>query len=158
MARRITLAAFAVALAFSSAAVAQPFAGRGPGMMMMDPGIGRGFERMCTIGLQTLLPWPADRVAAELNFTDAQRAAYETYAAASASAVETLRGACPATAPATLPLRMEAMETRMGAMLMAITTIRPTLDAFYATLSDAQKARIDSRSDRWRFWHMRQAW
>lgn len=152
--RRIALAALTIALTFSTAALAQPFMGHGPGMMMMDP----GFGRMCAFGAQNLLPWPGDRVAAELRLTDAQRAAYDAYAAASAKAVDTLRESCPATAPQTLPARLEIMETRMAAMMTAITTIRPALDAFYATLTDAQKARIDSRSDRWRFWHMRRAW
>jgi hypothetical protein len=34
-------------------------------------------------------------------------------------------------------------------------TVRPALKALYATLSDAQKARLDSNSHRGRFWHWR---
>ena len=48
--------------------------------------------------------------------------------------------------------RMEAMEKRLDAMLQAVKAVRPALDAFYATLSDQQKADLDagSRFGRWR--------
>ena len=45
------------------------------------------------------------------------------------------------------------MEKRMDAMLQAIRTVRPALEALYATLSDEQKARLDANSHRGRFWH-----
>jgi hypothetical protein len=40
-------------------------------------------------------------------------------------------------------------------MLTAIKTVRPAFDAFYATLDDAQKARVDARGPRrwgWGSW------
>ena len=43
----------------------------------------------------------------------------------------------------------------MDAMLQAVRTVRPALEALYATLSDEQKARLDSNSHRGRFWHWR---
>jgi len=50
---------------------------------------------------------------------------------------------------------MEAMEKRMDTMLQAIKTMRPALDAFYAVLSDEQKARFNSNAGRGRHgrWH-----
>ena len=36
------------------------------------------------------------------------------------------------------------MEKRAEAMLAAIKIVRPALEAFYATLTDQQKARLDS--------------
>jgi len=48
--------------------------------------------------------------------------------------------------------RMDAMEKRMDTMLQAIKTMRPALDAFYAVLSDEQKARFNSNAGRGRFW------
>ena len=48
------------------------------------------------------------------------------------------------------------MEKRLDAMLQAVKTIRPALDAFYATLSDDQKARLDTPLGRIRFW--RELW
>jgi hypothetical protein len=47
------------------------------------------------------------------------------------------------------------MEQRMEAMLQAIRTVRPAFDAFYATLTDAQKTRLDRLGPRrwqWRWW------
>jgi len=35
---------------------------------------------------------------------------------------------------------MEATEKRLEAMLQGVKTVRPALDAFYATLSDEQKS------------------
>jgi hypothetical protein len=44
------------------------------------------------------------------------------------------------------------MEKRMDAMLQSVKTIRLPLEAFYATISDEQKARLDSPPRRGRFW------
>jgi hypothetical protein len=48
--------------------------------------------------------------------------------------------------------RTEAMEKRMDTMLQAVRTMRPAPEAFYASLSDEQKARLDLNSlrGRWR--------
>jgi hypothetical protein len=50
------------------------------------------------------------------------------------------------------------MEKRMDTMLQAIRTMRPALEAFYATLSDEQKARLDSNYGHGRFWRWRDRW
>src|SRR5438309_10678126 len=57
---------------------------------------------------------------------------------------EIMRDACQADVPATIVGRSEAMEKRIDTMLQAIRAVRPALEAFYATLSDEQKARLDS--------------
>lgn len=48
------------------------------------------------------------------------------------------------------------MEKRLDAMLQAANTIRPALEAFYATLSDEQKARVDAAPSWMRYW--RELW
>jgi LTXXQ motif family protein len=50
---------------------------------------------------------------------------------------------------------MAFMERRMEAMLAAIKIVRPTFEAFYATMSDEQKARLDSVGPRRWGWHWR---
>jgi hypothetical protein len=50
------------------------------------------------------------------------------------------------------------METRLDAMSAAVKTIRPALEGFYATLSDEQKAKLDSSGSRGRFWRWREHW
>ena len=156
---------FAVLLlaAGGGAASAQPFTGP---PMMMDPGfwpgygpeIGPGFSRMCRSGPRAFAVPSASRVVQDLRLDATQRAAYEAYAASAAKAAETMRAACPASPPRSVPARMEAMETRAGAMITAIAMVRPALDTFYAGLTEAQKARFDAGSGRRRFWHMREAW
>ncbi|WP_168209942.1 Spy/CpxP family protein refolding chaperone [Tardiphaga sp. vice154] len=145
------------------AASAQPF--NGPPMMMdrgFWPGHGPenapGFGRMCRSGSRAFTVASASRVAQDLRLDDTQRAAYEAYAASAAKAAETMRAACPSSPSRSVPARMEAMESRAGAMITAIAMVRPSLDTFYAGLTEAQKARFDSGSGRRHFWHMREAW
>lgn len=60
---------------------------------------------------------------------------------------------CPPELPVSAAARLEAVETRLDAMLTAVKLVRPAFDAFYATLDEEQKARIDSGgSSRWG-WH-----
>jgi hypothetical protein len=53
---------------------------------------------------------------------------------------------------------MEAMEKRLDAMLQAEKSMRPAFEAFYATLSDEQKANLNTGSGRNRFWRWRDRW
>lgn len=98
--------------------------------------------------------------------TEAQRAAFEEFKAASTKAAETMRAACPTEIFLTPPGRLEVHEKLTEARLAAIRIVRPALQAFYATLNDEQKARFNfiSRAgahrfaSQWRrgggqFWH-----
>ena len=62
---------------------------------------------------------------------------------ATAKAVATLQAACPNETPLTPPGRLEAMQNRLQAMIDAAKTVKPALDAFYASLSNEQKARFN---------------
>ena len=46
--------------------------------------------------------------------------------------------------PTTPLARLDAVETRLKAMLSAMRTVRPKLQQFYASLGDEQKARFDT--------------
>jgi hypothetical protein len=85
--------------------------------------------------------------------TDTQRAALADLRAASTRAAEALASACPRDIPRTSAQRMAFMERRMEAMLAAIKIVRPTFEAFYATMTDEQKARLDSVGPRRWGWH-----
>jgi hypothetical protein len=50
------------------------------------------------------------------------------------------------------------MEKRMEAALQAIKTVRPALEAFYATLDADQKARLDRDTGPRRYWRWRDRW
>ena len=54
-----------------------------------------------------------------------------------------MQRACPDETPLTPPGRLEAMQTRLKAMIEAANTVKPALDGFYASLSNEQKARFN---------------
>lgn len=169
MATRFRIALIAVVAlagaAILAAATAQPY-GSGPGMMGpgMMSGQGmmgswmmgrRGFAGMCNPGATSFAEWRTDRIAELVKPTDAQRAKFDDFKAASIKSAEIMRDACQTDVPATIVGRTEAMEKRMETMLQAVRTMRPALEAFYATLSDEQKARLDSNVGRGRSWRWR---
>jgi Spy/CpxP family protein refolding chaperone len=125
----------------------------GPGMI--GPGMtGRGgFRRICHAGSSG---WRTDRLEQSLELTDAQRAKFDEFKAASEKATEAARAACPSQTASTTIGHVLALEKRLDAMALAVRTIRPSLEAFYATLSDEQKAKLDTSTARrpqsWR-WH-----
>jgi LTXXQ motif family protein len=160
-----------VVVALWTTTAAQPYGPgsvfMGPGMMgpgMMGPRTGgwmmgrRGFGGMCSPAAAGFAEWRADRLAELIELTEAQRAKFDDFRAASVKSADAMRAACSADIPATIIGRAEAMEKRMDVMLQAVRETRPALEAFYATLTDGQKAQLDSGYDRGRFWHWRERW
>jgi hypothetical protein len=136
----------------------------GPGMMSGPGRMGhwmmgrRGFGAMCHPGASGFAEWRADRIAELVKLTDAQRSKFDEFKAASIKSAEVMRSACQADVPETIVGRTEAMEKRMDTMLQAIRTMRPALEAFYATLSDEQRVRLNSNYGRGRFGRWRDRW
>ena len=126
--------------------------GWGPGMMM-GPGMmgGRGFVgggMMCDPRAAGLAGWRLRQVERAVNLSDAQRKSLDELQAASAKAAEAIAAACPTEIPLTSTGRLAFMEKRVEAMLQAIKTVRPAFDAFYGSLDDEQKARLDRSGPR----------
>ena len=122
---------------------AQPF-GRGPGFMMGPGMMDRGaFGRMCGPAANGFAEWQLGNLEQSIKFTDPQRAKFEELKTASSKATEIMRKACPADLPRTVVARMEVMEKRAEATLQAIKTMRPAMEAFYGTLTDEQRTRLD---------------
>ncbi len=156
------LAVFALAtLSLATVAEAQPYgSGRGGPGYMMGPGMmdRQLFGRMCNPRMAGFAEWRLDRMEQVIKPSEAQRAKFDEFKAASQKAAETMRTACAADVPTTMVGRMEAMEKRLEAMLGAVKTVRPAFEAFYATLSDEQKASLNvSSGPRW-FWRWRGHW
>ncbi len=156
------LVVFALAiLSFTTVAEAQPYGPgrRGPGYMM-GPGMmdRQLFERMCSPRMVGFAEWRLDRLEQVIKPTEAQRAKFDEFKTASNKAAETMRAACATDVPTTMVGRMEAMEKRLDAMLQAVKTVRPALEAFYATLSDEQKADLNIRPGPRRFWRWLDRW
>ena len=167
-ARSSTVVAALAAAAFAvGSADAQPGPrggpdnGRGWGpSMMMGPGMmgGRGFGAMCNPRAAGMAEWRIERIEAAVKPTDAQREALDTLRAASTKAAETISAACTREAPAKAPERLALMEQRLDAMHLAIKTVRPAFDAFYASLGEEQKVKLDAAGPRrwgWANWHWR---
>jgi hypothetical protein len=133
--------------------------GWGPGMMMAPGMMGwgglGGMGARCGPRGAGLAEWRMQRIERLIKPTEAQRAVLNELRNASTKADETIAAACPREFPAGASARLELMEKRLDAMLVAIKTVRPAFEAFYATLNDEQKARINSGGPRrwgWRGW------
>jgi hypothetical protein len=86
---------------------------------------------------------PVDRIEQTIHPAAQQQAAFNTLKTASASAAAALASSCPATTPATPVERIDAVAKRLNGMVHAANSVRPALEAFYATLSDQQKAQFN---------------
>jgi hypothetical protein len=86
---------------------------------------------------------PMERIEDAVKPTDAQEAKLKELETATNDAVSILQAACPDEVPMTPPGRLEAMETRLKAMVEAANTVKPSLDGFYSSLSNEQKARFN---------------
>lgn len=130
--------------------------GWGPGMMMGPGMMGwGGMSAMCDPRGAGLAEWRMERIDRLINPTEAQRVALNALRAASSKAAEIVAAACPREFPASAPARLELMEKRLDSMQQAIKIVRPAFDAFYATLNDEQKARVNTSGPRhwgWRGW------
>ena len=103
-----------------------------------------GKAALCDPRAATFAQLPVDHIERAVQPTRQQQAAFEKLKAASAGAAASLQASCPATMPPTPVARLDAVEVRLDAMVQAAKDVRPALAAFYATLSDAQKARFNS--------------
>jgi hypothetical protein len=151
-----TAAAFLALTGVAGHAQPGPGFGWGPGMMMGPGMMGMGsFGFMCNPRAAGFAEWRMERIEAAVKPTEAQRTALNDLRAASTKAAETIVAACPDEIPAKSTERLALMEKRLEAMQQAIKTVRPAFEAFYATLDDAQKARLDAAGPRqwgWRGW------
>jgi hypothetical protein len=154
---RIVAAALCVcALAFvsiASPALAQqdaPKAARDfvlmPGAMTGPGAIGPiGRRRFCDARSVGLTQLKTDWVARLIKPNEAQTKALDGLAVASGKAIDAFAGACPRRAPRlqTGAAQFEMMEKRLDTAVQAVKTVRPAFEAFYASLDDQQKGKLD---------------
>ena len=124
----------------------------GPGMMGWGGGMG-GMGAVCDPRGAGLAEWRMERIERLITPNEAQRTALNDLRTASTNAAEIIAAACPREFPASATARLELMEKRLDAMQQAIKTVRPAFDAFYATLNDEQKARVNTGGPRRWGWH-----
>jgi hypothetical protein len=83
-----------------------------------------------------------ERVERATQPTAEQRAGFDKLKEAAGKAGGIMRGACTTERPVTPTGRLAAAEKRLTAMLEAVRTVRPAMDAYYNSLTDEQKARL----------------
>ena len=86
---------------------------------------------------------PIERIEDAVNPSEEQGRKLKDLETATNDAVGILQTACPDDVPITPPGRLEAMEKRLKAMVEAANTVKPSLDSFYSSLDDEQKARFN---------------
>ena len=86
---------------------------------------------------------PIEQIEDVIAPNETQQAELDRLGEATVKAVGILQGACPAETPLTPPGRLQAIETRLQAMIDAARTVKPALDGFYASLNAEQKARFN---------------
>ncbi len=86
---------------------------------------------------------PIERIEDVVKPNDKQEVALKGLEDATVKGVSILQAACPDETPITPPGRLEAMETRLKAMIEAANTLKPALETFYGSLSAEQKARFN---------------
>src|SRR5262249_3509158 len=108
---------------------------------------GRSVEAdLCSGPTAGLTDWPIERISQTVEPNDAQRAILDHLKNATAPALDQLKAACPTALPSTPTGRIEAMRTRLDAMLAGVRTVRPVLEKFSDSLNDEQKARFNALS------------
>jgi hypothetical protein len=106
-------------------------------------GQSREFAQICGERTPGLSQWPILRIAQSVGLAREQRASLKDLQAAAMEAARVLKSACPVETPTTPVGRLATMRERVQAMLDAIDLLRPALERFYGSLSNAQKPRFD---------------
>jgi hypothetical protein len=87
--------------------------------------------------------WPGEQIEKAVRPNPEQQAKLDGLKTAMANAADDLAKACPSTLPTTPPARLVAISMRLNTMLHAVRNVRATLDDFYTSLSDEQKAQFN---------------
>ena len=87
---------------------------------------------------------PVQRIEQVVQPTAQQQEAFDALKKASEDIAEKLQASCPAHPPQTPVARLDAVKTRLAAIVDAMKSVRPKLADFYASLTDEQKARFNT--------------
>lgn len=89
--------------------------------------------------------WPFDDIAKKVDLNGEQKDLLGQMKDASKDAAKQFADSCPPESnfASTPPGRLDAMTARLDATLQAVEAVRPSLERFYASLSDEQKERFN---------------
>ena len=118
--------------------------GTAPSRQRTPPGrLSQAARALCTQPDEGITAWPIRDIEEAVRPSGDQRRLLDDLKRAADSAADAFQKACPENLPMTPPGRLQAMTMRLQATLDAVKTVRPALEAFYASLSDEQKARFN---------------
>ncbi len=152
---RTVLAALAIAAFTATPLAAQtstppaPEAQPAPEAPEAAPPEPKADEAACGAKLERFIRSMSERFDGARLTNEAQRRAYDAFKTASAKALEFVREACANESSAANIRQLEAAEKQMA---QALDQLRPALENFYASLSDEQKAQIDSLGRQLQLW------
>ena len=108
------------------------------------PPMGRGsaLAQNCAAA-NAVVRWPTAQIEKAVRPTGEQTGRLAALKEAAAAAAARL-AACQPETQITPPARLAGMSERLDAMLLSVKEVHATLDAFYTSLSDEQKARFDA--------------
>ena len=109
-----------------------------------QPATSDQLAQMCGEDSRDIAGLPIDQIRSALEINDAQRAALDDLANASARAAQEIKAACPTQIPINAPARLAAMQQRIEAMISAVVIVQPPLQKFYDLLNDEQKTRLNA--------------
>jgi hypothetical protein len=98
---------------------------------------------LCSEQSNDVTKLPVQRIEEELQPSGPQHEAFEALRQTAQDSAAQLRGTCPSEMPQTPYARLDAVKTRLAAMVEATNAIRPKLQDFYASLNDEQKAKFN---------------
>jgi hypothetical protein len=111
--------------------------GFGPGGEMM--------ERLCASDVGYMVGKIGDHIGGQLRLTDAEQPSFKDLRDTAVKALTSAKAACGQKPDfATVTGRLDFAVVRGEALLTAVKTIQPKLDAFYASLDDGQKKLLDA--------------
>ena len=115
---------------------------QGSAVATAPPSESNQLAQMCGDDTSDIAGLPIDRFRQAIQPNEAQQAALDELARASAQAARDIKAACPTEPGLTAPTRLAVMEQRIEAMIGAVNTVQPPLENLYGLLSDEQKARL----------------
>jgi hypothetical protein len=118
--------------------------GSAPPRQRTVPGrVSQAARALCAQPDEGITAWPIKEIEQAVQASAEQTRLLDDLKKAAAAAADEFQQACPQNLPMTPPGRLQAMIMRLQATLDAVKTVRPALEAFYASLSDEQKARFN---------------
>ena len=110
-----------------------------------------GFTALCNTRAAQLAGQSVDQIDKLITPTPSQRAILDELKVALGKATDLSSGSCPGAIPQNSQARLTFTERRLAALHEAVNIVSRVFSAFYASLNEDQRNRIDAGPPRWRW-------